>query len=42
MWGNKKSEAEAPPPSAPVPSKAPEINPNKPVPAPVEGYKNVH
>ena len=38
MWGNnKKIETEAPLPVVPVPAKAPEINPIKPISASVEG-----
>ena len=39
MWGNKKNEneSEAPKPAVPAVSKAPEANPIKPNPAPVEG-----
>src|SRR6202161_541613 len=35
MWGNKKAENDAPP--AAVPAVAPAANPNKPIPANVEG-----
>lgn len=36
MWGNKKTEPDAPPAAVPAPSKAPEINSTKPIPARVE------
>ncbi len=37
MWGNKKSESEAPQPTAPAPSRIPATNYNNPVSTSVEG-----
>ena len=36
MWGNKKAEPDSPPAAVPAPSKAPETNSTKPIPARVE------
>jgi cytoskeletal protein CcmA (bactofilin family) len=37
MWGNKKTETEAPLPAIPASLKAPETNPSKPISASMEG-----
>ena len=36
MWGNKKLNLSSPPAAVPAPSKTPETNPTKPIPARVE------